>query len=787
MKHLSTPNIAELRSLWPVAVLLLSMLLSIANPLYGTMCVGAGFAVAASVRIPSLMQLPRLTISSVDIIIAICILVEIVAFTQSTLALNSSPYLMLVLHAVLAYYFIRMTVTRERQITFLSWGVAGIAAYWCAMTMKKALWISHEITLYGFSDLAEFRNAYSPLVASNEWTLYLLLTLPFPLILFLTSRSRLTTVVSAVVTIAILLCVAMGFSRGGYLAVMLIGVILTGGLALLHRKKLTRFVAGSFLALAVVAVGTYSHWGTVTTTIKMNESMSQQRSTDSRTRMWDAAVSALGERPLFGVGAYNFAHAYNVHHKRTFDEAPLGRVTSLATQITAEKGLVGIMLTFVLALLVIIGSWRYFVRPRSDTEISSLTLLTLLACLGGVVVRELSISTLLFRGFIFQLFCLVVSLVLVLCHDRWKAFRVQKAIGLVLSLPVLVVGSLAIYAHFCKANVEGLCVGYVEAMHAGDMDLAKKSAVQLEAVLPHHPVPKLYLASSDSVCEDVSPYPWDAILQCPSEESQIALLKQAVALEPRDETLRFALGLQYARMAEWQFAMEHISAAVATDPTISEYALMLGMVAEKAGDTLNVESAYADALAAAPGLFLSQWHADLVGRNPGLASRMLSGAISKVAVYDDPVSKARYGALLLFDGQPLPARAALESASRQLPGMNRPYFYLGEMALSDGDSSTCRALWQKSWYLDRFDRMVNAKYGALLAPSNPDRARKMLRRSISPAAPEPIALKRRILYPSTKIYRNTTLSASFMRYISPTIDTDAVQKLLQTLSPADRQ
>ena len=69
---------------------------------------------------------------------------------------------------------------------------------------------------------------------------------------------------------------------------------------------------------------------------------------------------------------------------------------------------------------------------------------------------------------------------------------------------------------------------------------------------------------------------------------------------PRDGSLlRYSLGLEYAKLNQWEKAIEHFRHSVAADPGYSAAWRALGKAFEAAGDAEGALGAYRDGIAAA--------------------------------------------------------------------------------------------------------------------------------------------------------------------------------------------
>lgn len=767
---------------WPVACLLLSFYFSFDRLMYGTLVVGFGLLWTLFQNRKDLLRSHIYMLRKIDVFIAICISLELLSYTQSSFEFNSRPYLHLVLHAVLVYYFIRNALDSVKLIRGLCLSLAVIGIYYAVLTMQRAYSMMAFISDHGFTDLGQFRNAYSPLVASNEWTLFLLLLLPFTMALALSSGSRVLKGAAAVVFLMLAYGILLGFSRGGYIALLLFMIVVLAGITLVCRRLLPSYITGLILGACVLSAAISPVWPTVKTTILMNENISQQRSTESRWRMWNVAKSALKSDPVFGVGAYNYAFKYNTDHLREVDEAPMGRVASVFVQLITEKGMIGVLIPFLLLLYIFISGLR-FLRRQGDGEFMRLLMISSLASAIAVCVRELTVSTLLFRPFIFHLFTIVFALLISMSDKQWKEIRISRSRLVLFLIPGILLAGAVTWHTVSRHLILRQRDATQQAMKSNAFDRVVVHAENLLKFLPDHPIPHVQIAAALARCPGQDTVSWENIFGCNgNREGALQHLSLAATLEPRDETIEFARGWIHASLSEWEEALRHFNNAYATDPTVSDYPLAMAIVNEKAGHQSASVEYYTKALSLNPTLYLSPFFRELKFRNPGIEKLLLNEAVAEFGgTPGEPISAGRRGALHYFQGNFTSARKDMHQAIEGLPGMNRPYYYIGAMALSEGDTSATYTYWDKSVTLDPNDQLVNWKFGVLLYNTDPVRAKSLLSRATSVRFSEQVSQKRRIFYPEMPPYSNTVLSEALIQTLYPEVDMQEIDSLLQEL------
>lgn len=750
---------------WPVVVVVACLLLSFESLFDPALLAGAGIVFLCACHGRTLLRQQHFHIDRTDVLIVVLIILELIAYTQSTLHYNSRPFLQFVMCAILMYGFFRHAAHADSTRRCLYWAMKLLAVYWIVLTIQKATGTMATLKEAGFDDLSQFRNVYSPYIGSNEWTLFLLLLLPWPVLSGMRSTSPIPRIVSVMICAGIAWCILLCFSRGGYVALLAFMCILGTGIYFSERALFRTFLKGAFLAGALAVTAMIPHHAAVKTTLLMNETMGQQRSTDSRWRMWTVGKDILATHPLFGTGAYTFALAYNVMHKRTADEAPVGRVTSAGTQVIAEKGIVGILIALALLAGLCISCIGFLRRPPTTASSSDRMIVVAgIATLAAVCIREATVSTLLHRSFVFILFVITMSPVLSVAAQHWRPLRFTRFQVTALMLPVFFLTGLVLWHEYDHRKWMALHRETVRSLRSSSYDKAMSSVKKAALHIPDHPVAFIHAAAGAGRYGFGDSAGLAHLFYCPGDpNTALDHLQQAATIEPRDETIAFAIGWVYAGLKDWSRAEENFLTAIRIDPTVSLYPLGLALACETQGKANEAKDALARVLALDPAFYLSACFADLIQRDPSWKTQLPVMALRHLAGSEDPISRARAGTISYFTGDHVQAASLLQSAIDDLPGMNRPYYYLGEIALAKSDTAQTLALWKKSLFLDPGDHLVHARMRQI---------EPMHFESGEPRRTEPMFAKRKVFYPGIPLFANTLLSPAFMEYIQPAYNTE---------------
>lgn len=256
-----------------------------------------------------------------------------------------------------SYYFVlRLWCDRaERWRVLLETYVVCIGIF-SLLALSYFFLFRQTVRELGFSDLYDFRFMLCPLgVVNNEWASLQLLFGGVVAVAWHYCRGRKTRLLLAVVGVLIFLQALWSFSRGVYLSLFLLSV---GMFLLLWKRLRDRAVIAGILLFAVIAGTVFvTSRSDVMRTLKMAETVSQQRSIDTRLNTWAVTGDIVKAYP-WGVGNGNYQIVADRYWKgEKGNEAYASYAMNLVSQLVVEKGWIGLLLyggTFVLLCLSVI-------------------------------------------------------------------------------------------------------------------------------------------------------------------------------------------------------------------------------------------------------------------------------------------------------------------------------------------------------------------------------------------------------------------------------------------------
>lgn len=292
--------------------------------------------------------------SIADVFVLVVILAEILSLLFSQYQSNSVRFSYpIVLVAFFWFFFRRQGLGYSSQL-FIDIGLSGFSAILSAITIAGFISFKKEYAIFAPASLIEFKNHFTPAgMPINDWVAYLLCLLPYPFDWAVKENRKWKMVVAIVDAALSLTAIGLCLSRGAYVAVAIF-ILVSVALSLFMDKTSTRktvVILSVSMLLSVVCLLPVR--AEVMTTLAMSKTSTQVRSTNSRLRQMEDAVSMWKEQPWTGVGSGNFNLIYD--NAINDEEISTVRVTNTYSLILVEKGLVGMIAygELILAILVI--------------------------------------------------------------------------------------------------------------------------------------------------------------------------------------------------------------------------------------------------------------------------------------------------------------------------------------------------------------------------------------------------------------------------------------------------
>lgn len=275
---------------------------------------------------------------------------EITAFVQSA-------------YVLLYYFVLRFWLEGMKEIRGLLSGYVVCIGLLSILATAFFYQFLKDIREMEFFSLYDFRFLFQPLgVPNNEWASLQILFggITLSALYYCRDMKRRKWIVG--VGILVFLQILWSFSRGMYLSMFVwgIGILFIAGKTIMRRGY--RQVLGASLLVLIVFLFVYPQ--EVKQTLKMNETVSQQRSIDSRLNMWNLTDTIIKDYP-WGTGSLTYPMVMDKYLQQdNRAEGYSSYATNLVSQLLVEKGVIGLVLYVFFAVVVL-----FYVIQRKEKKI----------------------------------------------------------------------------------------------------------------------------------------------------------------------------------------------------------------------------------------------------------------------------------------------------------------------------------------------------------------------------------------------------------------------------------
>ncbi|MDZ4707777.1 MAG: O-antigen ligase family protein [Saprospiraceae bacterium] len=623
---------------------------------------------------------------------------------------------------VLFYYLLRLGLRNSisRNVLLTSLGILGLLLSFGSIISFFLLKANLEAE--GWLDASQFKALFSPFgFRNNDWATLALCFLPFPLIVGVLFRSAKYPVWIGLLCFSLVVfSVLISFSRGAYLSLVVFGSVLTTGFIFFRLVKLKTLFLPVIATIGILALMLVPIYEPFKSTMAMNKTVSQQRSTKGRLETFQLAWCKVKDHWWPGAGAYNYALSRNHCYPVNEDAGYHVFTNNLYLQILIEKGLLGLIIYSLLFLVIL---WRFFIRLSRDTNTQErIVYLLLFAGFITYCFRELFFSSFFENNPVMVMTCVYAGLSPV-TGTPWSMDKGSRFIkGMIRYLPMVLILCVGAWIHFEKwryHKAEQVMNESVILWEQGSIPAAKDRmdrALKLApGNAPYHELAGLISGSVNEKMDSLFSAP--AIDDPASFTAALSHFKKALELNPYDGGFHFNLAclLFLQDPAKTKLPGNHFQKALYAEPNNIEFLIGYGLSAEYSGDTSLAYGLYEKAIRLDPELLESEFFEDLSYRRPALSGLLIEKAIfhlkNSIDTGYNSVFAARLGLLFWSASQSSEAKKLFSRVVQELPDLYRPYYYLSRIAEAEGDSALAQRLLRKSLYLNHQDYLAPLAMG----------------------------------------------------------------------------
>ncbi|MEY8685422.1 O-antigen ligase family protein [Bacteroides sp. AN502(2024)] len=298
-----------------------------------------------------------ITLTPIDYCILLIGLYDLYSIFTSVNPLKSFSYLKTSLYCICYYWILRFSLTDDSKTKVLLSSYCWMFGLLSILAVTYFRLFTQSIHSIGFSDLYPFRHFYQPLgISSNEWAnLQILAGGIVILCIHYYRKSHKKLFIISAISLLILFQMVISFSRGIYLALLpyLFCLIFVAWKSM-GKRYFFFLLSGIFVILLSLFITYHQE---IITTLRMNHTVSQQRSLYSRVNELDATKQFVKDHP-WGSGNGNYTLSMDSYLYENDEAGITSYASNLIIQILVEKGWTGFLLYSLLFIVILITICR---------------------------------------------------------------------------------------------------------------------------------------------------------------------------------------------------------------------------------------------------------------------------------------------------------------------------------------------------------------------------------------------------------------------------------------------
>lgn len=526
----------------------------------------------------------------------------------------------------------------------------------------------NKIYSAGFNDLYNFRYLHKPFgELNNVWATLFLISFII-IIFFLLSTKCINNYrkwVLAVCSILISYSLIISFSRGIYICIFLIIILLIIYICQIKIGTFKKIILFAGL-LAVVSIPSILYKKEVLTTLKMTETASQKRSLENRLSSLSLLLPTVINKPILGIGANNYSLAVNEFIYEDDNRSFTNFSPNVISQLFVEKGIVGTLLWGLIIFLSII-----IVKNRRQNKFVSIVMIFFICIL---FIRELSFSCILnsLKG---QIMCSILLLVFVNVNDAKDIRGKQITYKFFMPFIVLLAG-LSLFITFINRAHDSQYDKVIGYMQQGAFDDAEKVICGMRNSTP------VYLLSS-SLYFRLFELRKDTMFL----HKGINTINKAIKENPYDTRLIYTNAVMSYYAGKEVKAEDLLRKLVGKHPNNALYNMSLGKYLYLIGNKIEAKTYISKSVILYPDALISDWSKSIKIIDSAFHNAIMEEVYNYMDIeIDNPILLAKYGKILFIEGNYLDAKLYLTKAVDILPNLIYPWSFLAIIAFSENDN-----------------------------------------------------------------------------------------------------
>ncbi len=583
--------------------------------------------------------------------------------------------------ATAAYFILRSTLRYPTIIKVYLYILVCIIAFLSLIGAVSFLLFSRNIALLDFPYLSDVKYLYRPMGnLNNVWSAMLLAFLVIVTQTFYYFRLKKHFLFLGLFALLLIIFgIIVSFSRSAYIAFgFYVGAM---SIYILCRKMPGRtkakILSTGYLCILLLCAPFAPD---VLRTGRLMQTQSQQRSFESRLHALPLVGPAIEGHALTGIGSGNYSLGVNKYLYEGNNEGFTNFAPNTVIQLLVEKGLLGTLLWLALGIGIGICLWR------NRKALPSFPLICILLLTLGI--RELCFPALLnnlaYQLFIISLIVIYINTVTASPGAIFRSIRISS-VWLILT----------IFALFAWTCISAIAIArdkkhnrlFLEAFEKGELDQAEHYILSTQPTIP-------YLVNR-------SGFYWQRYKATGNKQYlniAIGYMENAKNKNPRDFMLRRNHAILLYTRDSTTAAYSDLKTLAAQFPRNSVY--QVG-VAKRSTDKNEIVDCLEKAILSEPKIMDTKFW-QTYGQTSNTLFNSIRNRLSEHILRPpvDPIECARYGKIAFDLGAYQLSKAYLKKAIAQLPNLQKPWYYLSEIAYAEGDSTEGRKCRYRSFVLE---------------------------------------------------------------------------------------
>lgn len=668
-----------------VIILIYLFLPTVANVAYSLATILLGILAFAANHIS---KEEKKRIDNIDIGILLIFIYEIINYTQSLYWYNSLSSLTTIVMATIIHYYCRNYGAFYKKQKKLIFEILTIAAGLLVICSLIGFWLYRiKMSNLGFENLHHFRNYFRPFnQLSNDWNSCLLFFMPIILIGIVVTQNKVRQVIYVLCSGIVTLGILVSYSRGAYLSLFVFIGTLTSVLVV-SNIKIPKIIWINGIVIVIIIMTMFITNVPTRQTVNIAAGQSNVRSNEGRIAMWNMAKEVIKDTPLFGIGTGNTIVKYEKKYEKKEDSLFTNRITNSSLQLLSEKGFIGAVIWITVIIIILITYLKTGIKSQLPKQ-EKIIALIMFAGVIAILVKEQTFSSYFYNSKIALLIALMVSSTL-----PTKA-QTDKKSGLWLDSRIPFVMIILISLWLISIPQQKLNNGmrynneYIKSSMANMPEMAYLS---IQKAIKNVPDMGLLYAHQCYALSKMGSSKADAAIKS---------MEKSITLNPYDSHFQCNIGLLYGMHGDTLTARIHLRKAIELDQYNPLYHVAYSQLC-KESSLMHLEQA----IRLSPDFLESflwkkvqqEIQIDTIEK---LYTRLRKKAGNQIG---NPIIDGRQAKILLHLGDTSNAEKMLKRVVEQLPYLNRPWLYLGEIKLKHGDSLAFIKYTERAMFLDKQD------------------------------------------------------------------------------------